>query len=79
MPPVSGGRSAPSGGHGVDRNLGQPKLPVLSSLPSLVQTTTKANTGAMACLARACINFLYAHVAEGKQSWTPSCLTIRIT
>ena len=64
MPPVSGGRSASSGGHGVDRNLGQPKLSVLSSLSSLVHTTTKASTGVMACFARVCINALYAHVAE---------------
>ena len=64
MPPVSGGRSAPSDGHGVDRNFRKPKTSVLSSLSSLVNTTTKASTGVMACLVRACVNALYAHVAE---------------
>ena len=68
MSPVSGGRSAPSDGHGVDRSLRKPELSVLSSLSSLVYTTTKAKTEVTACSTRACIDAVGARVADAMQS-----------
>ena len=66
--PVSGGRSAPSDGHGVDRNLRKPELLASSSLSSLVYTTTKAKTEVTACSTSACIDAVGARVADAMQS-----------